>query len=390
MRVVPPMLLPALGLSLGLALGSVAAADEVTAKEAETFARGLQKQLEEGKVRAFASSFDNRALVKSAVQRVDAPQELKKGFVAGATRKLDFGQQIAAAIKEEGSYTFLRVQAEPLRARFRLLLPGGGVNYHDLTLTKRGKRISIVDVYVYISGEALTVTLRRAFRMAVASQTKGDGVFLRTAKQFQQAQRLHAQGEHRRAYDLMCSLKGEWARTPSFLTVKVMVATEIDEETLVKAVEEYERLLPDSPSLHLVMIDKLIVQEKWKEVFMRLDALDAVVGGDPYLKVLRANCHTLAGQPQKAKALLKKAAEEEPTLADAHYTLIDAALALEDWNLVSAELSLLERDFGVEWGDLSQVEGFQAYTKSDSYKKWLRRGRAKEGGTPPGGVPDGR
>ncbi len=383
MRVVPLILL--------LALGSAASADEVTVKEAETFARGLQKQLEEGKLRAFSRSFDGRALLKESVGRVDAPQEMRDGFVNGALRSFDFGQQIAAAIKEEGSYTFLRVQAEPLRARFRLLLPGGGVNYHDLTLTKRGAgQISIVDVYIYVSGEALSVTLRRAFRMAVASQTKGDGAFLRTAKKFQQAQRLHVQKEHRKAYDLICSLKGEWCRTPNFLTIKVMIATEIDEETLIKAVDEYERLLPDSPSLHLVMVDKLIVQKKWKEVFARLDALDKVVGGDPYLKVLRANCHTMSGHPEQAKALLKKAAEEEPTLADAHYTLIDAALALEDWTLVSAELSVLERDFGVEWGDLSQVEGFRAYTQSDSYKKWLRRGRDEKSGTPPRSVPDGR
>ena len=38
-----------------------------------------------------------------------------------------------------------------------------------------------------------------------------------------------------------------------------MVATEIDEDTLIEAVNEYQRILPDSPSLHLILVDKLIV-----------------------------------------------------------------------------------------------------------------------------------
>lgn len=387
MRVVPLLLV--------LALAATAGADEITVKQAEKFGRELEKELQAGQVRSFSSRFDNRALLKEAVSRVDAPQAMRDGFMKGALSGFSFGEQIASAIKEEGSYTFLRVQAEPLRVRFRLLLPGGGVNYHDLTLAKNSMgRLSIVDVYVYVSGEALTVTLRRAFRLAVASETKGDGAFLRMAKQFQRAQQLHLQKKHRQAYDLLNSLKGDWTKSSNFLTVKVMVATEIDEETLIEAVNEYQRILPDSPSLHLILVDKLIVEKKWKEVFKHIDALDELVGGDPYLKVLRANCHTISGHPAKAKVLLKKAAKEEPTLADIHYTMIDAALALEDWNLVSSELTLLEREFGVEWGDLSQVEGFKAYAQSESYAKWLRRKRGKSGGedskTPPGSVPDGR
>jgi hypothetical protein len=384
MRVVPFLLL--------LALGSAASAGEITVKQAEKFGKSLQKKLEKGEVRSFSGCFDNRALLKEAVGRVDAPQAMRDSFVKGALGGFNFGEQIAAALKEEGSYTFLRVQAEPLRVRFRLLLPGGGVNYHDLSLAQNSMgRLSIVDVYVYVSGEALSVTLRRAFRLAVASQNKGDRTFLTMANKFQRAQQLHVQKKHRQAYDLLCTIKGEWARTPNFLTIKVMIATEIDEATLIKAVDEYQRVLPDSPSLHLILVDKLIIEKKWKEVFKHVDALDALVGGDPYLKVLRANCHTLAGHPEKAKAALLKAAKEEPTLADIHYTLIDAALVLEDWDLVSAELTLLERDFGIEWGDLSQVEGFKAYARTKSYAKWRERKQRKGGekpDTPPGSVPD--
>lgn len=386
-------------LLLVLALAATASADEITVKQAEKFGRELQKELEAGDIRSFSSRFDNRALLKEAVSRVDAPQAMRDGFVKGALSGFSFGEQIASAIREEGSYTFLRVQAEPLRVRFRLLLPGGGVNYHDLTLAKNGMgRLSITDVYVYISGEALSVTLRRAFRLGVASQKAGDKDFLKMADSLKRAQQLHAEGRHQEAYNVLRTIKGEWAKTSNFLTIKVMVATEIDEKTLIEAVNEYQRILPDSPSLHLILVDKLIVEKKWKEVFEHIDALDELVGGDPYLKVLRANCHTVSGHPEKAKVLLKKAAKEEPTLADAHYTMIDAALALEDWNLVSSELTLLEREFGVEWGDLSQVEGFKAYTRSESYAKWLRRKSGGAGGSgggegsqsPPGSVPDGR
>lgn len=384
MRVLAPLLLL-------LALAPPLQADEITAKEAEEFGRALQKSLREGDLDAFAGRFDNRALVEGAVARVDAKPEDKAAFVRGALKSLDFGRQIAGAIQEEGSYTFLRVRSDPLRVRFRLILPDSSLNYHDLTLARDASgRVRAADVYVFVLGEALSVTLRRAFR----SGMKHNRGFLREAEKFKRAQALHAEQQHREAYELLNTLAGDWPKTPSVLALKIMVAVELDEETLVKATEDFEAALPDSPALHLVLIDKLIVQKKWKEVFAHIEALDGLVGGDAFLKVMRANCYTLQGKLPQAKAQLVKATQQEPTLLDAHYSLIDVALALEEWQLVSDQLTLVEREFAIEWGDLTQFEGFVPYTRTKEFQRWLRRhedsSRRSPANSPPGDVPEGR
>lgn len=357
-----------------LALAPLARGEEISERDATRFAKAIEKSISARDLRTFSRYFDNRAVIETAVQRADAPQGAKDSFIKGAVQGFDLGNQISTALKDDGSYTFLRLARDPLRLRFRVLLPEGGVNYHDLSLARDAAgKLRVVDAYVYISGEALTVTLRRAFRSAMASQGRGDGAFLRGAKQVERAQKLYAAGKPAQALKVLDGLKGDWATMPNVLTMKVLIAVDVDEAALVKATDAYERALPDSPALHLVLVDKLILQKKWKKVFKRIDSLETLVGGDPFLNVLRANCHTLAGDPVKSKVLLKQAVKDEPTLKEAHFALADLGLTTEDWELVAAELIVLERDFDVEWGDLSQVEGFAGFAKSKAYKTWLKR-----------------
>src|SRR5262249_23520085 len=93
-------------------------------------------------------------------------------------------QRVLEPIQAGASYTFLRPHRVEGRERllFRLVLPDGGVNYHDVVLDRRADgRILGSDIYDFANGEFLSQTARRAYllallRIAEAPQARLRGV----------------------------------------------------------------------------------------------------------------------------------------------------------------------------------------------------------------------
>ena len=97
-----------------------------------------------------------------------------RGVRSALSGPRSLGAQIATAVQAGGDYRFLRIrkQGDKKRLLFRLLLADDeGLNYHELPLAKRpdGKVVAI-DIYVYMSGETLSTTVRRMYLPLVAKR----------------------------------------------------------------------------------------------------------------------------------------------------------------------------------------------------------------------------
>lgn len=105
--------------------------------------------------------------------------------------------------------------------------------------------------------------------------------------------------------------------------------------------------------------------------------LDEAIGGDPALDVMRARAYEDAGRIAEARTCASRAAEREPALDGAWWTLVDVALRQKDWKEVARGLEGAETNLGWKPGDHAAESGYEEFVKSDEYRAWL----AQRGGS---------
>lgn len=358
-------------LSLTLAPGLCWAQAEITPAEIEAWAKTVQEGLAQGDAAAFDGVFDTPGFVKTVLAKVEASPAMKKGMGEGIGGSFAMGPQLKQAIEAGGSYVFLRAVSDPPRARFRLVLGEEGFNYHDLRMVKTNGTLKARDIYVYTNGEWLSAGMGRLLQSQ--AQTGDPKVFQANARKLQTARELLQAGDFAGAKAALAGLPPEFDTQPSVGVLRVQIAVNLSDEDLVRATRDFEAKHPGSPALPFVLIDQFLVQERWEELFAQLDTLDEAVGGDPYLDVMRGHSQFAKGDYAKSEARFRRAAKRERTLTDAHFALIDIGLVTKNWALVVEKLTLLEAEFGVEWGDLTEVDGFQEFVQSADYKAWISK-----------------
>lgn len=109
------------------------------------------------------------------------PAEQRRAFLKGMTTTLQqagVGQQIVKSSEGDGSYQLLRVRSVEGRPRplFRLISQDGALNYHEYTLARHNDgKVAAEDIYIYVTGEPLSQTLRRFIIPAVATHQRKGG-----------------------------------------------------------------------------------------------------------------------------------------------------------------------------------------------------------------------
>ena len=99
--------------------------------------------------------------------------------------------------------------------------------------------------------------------------------------------------------------------------------------------------------------------------------IDKFIGGDPYLHVLRANCHFLNDEPAKAREFIQKALAAEPTLIDAYWMVVHFALTDQDHDETLRLLNEIDEKFELVFEDLTQVPEYAEFVKSPQYREWM-------------------
>jgi tetratricopeptide (TPR) repeat protein len=162
-------------------------------------------------------------------------------------------------------------------------------------------------------------------------------------------------------------------RDPTAMLLWLRCATGLSDEEYREALADFRRLFPDHPGAELVAIGAWFARGEPREALGAIERLDKAVG-DPYLGVLAASARKLAGEPAQAKAALRSAIAREPTLAEAHYVLLDIVLGERDWAEAKRLLIALEEGCGIRMqDDLSELLPYREFAKSAEYREWQAR-----------------
>ncbi|MFN3200177.1 MAG: tetratricopeptide repeat protein [Bradymonadia bacterium] len=359
-------------------------AQQVTPALARTFAESFEKAAKSKDAVALNNLIDWNMLLEISTEGLDLPSQMKSGFMSGLKSTAGGGPLAAGiiqALNAGGSYDFLKVREVngQRRALFRLIMPGeGGVNYHDVVLgAGSGGKVKAIDIYVYLTGEPISQTFRRllipmAASTGIAARLGGEEALLvKHLDDLQVIGNAVQSGDHKTALRRYATLPKELQEEKSIQLMRLTAAQNANDDVLyAKAIEEVERLFPNDPSLDMLLIDGYFMKKDWAKVLESVDRLDARIGGDPYLNIMRSGVMLEKGSNDEALALGAKALEALPELADAHWTHLSAALRSEDYALALKDMNTLTSKFQVVFGDLTTNPEFAGFVKSPQYTEW--------------------
>jgi hypothetical protein len=363
----------------------------LTDEECLAFARGFVADVAAGDVDAAAGRIDWDALLERVTAGYEADDDFVRGFRRGFLRARQNPGNIVPAIVEAtqtgGSYVLLRVheQEGTKRALFRMLKEGG-VNYHDCILA-RGKdgTLRIADIYVYLSGENISATLRRLFLPAAAQASRSflekllgsESELVKHLPSIQRMVIVTREGRPAEALRIYRSLPSSVQKEKCVLLARFQAAQAVGEEEEIAATDEVKKQFPDDPSLDLLAVDSLCFRKHYDAALACVDRLDAALGGDPYSDLLRGTINYMKGDRVAAARFSSKAIAAEPTLEQAHWTLVQIALDEKNHAETARLLLRIEDVLELELGDLTDIPGYAEFVKSPEYREWLNRHQPK-------------
>lgn len=309
-------------------------------------------------------------------QRLLAAKTLKASMNAASLSSL-----ILTHVEAGGSYKSLRLHEIDGQDRvlFRLITEETGVSYHDYILTRAtGGQIAVSDIYMYAAGELVSQTLRRLLLPVVAELDKSstsslrgsDRAFLNNMAKYQEmAEALRAENkpEVLRIYK---TLPEEFRLQKSVMLLYLKASTG-DVVEFTKAAELYRKLFPADPAVELLSTHHFMLKNMNDELLRCIDDLDRVMGGDPYLNVLRSITYVNAKRFPEARAAAEEAIEQEPSLGDGYRCRINLSLLEKNYVDTLKWLKLLVEKTTEKVPDLAKEADFKDFIQSPQHAEWV-------------------
>lgn len=359
-----------------------------TDEECLAFAKKIEQLVNAGDLQGFAVQLNLDAMIERSIGDIDGVDEVRRGFIKGIQESFKeshgLGGQIISQVAEGGSYNFLRIQEKENQKRvlFRLLNPGnGGVNYHDWILGKRKDGVVCgVDMYIYLSAESLSTTLRRGFLPLAAKASKSifeklsstDNDFLKHMDKFLRLTEAMQKGKSEQVLQIYRSLPASLQKDKNILLLRIHAAMNLDEKIYIAALEDFRKYHPTDPCVDMLYIDVNVCRENFVEAFACIDRLDESVGGDPYLNLMRANLKLQQEDVEAARNLATQAIEDDGSLEVGYWVLVTISLQEQQYKKTLELLNMIESKFNKELGDLTQFPDYAGFVASPQYEEWIQ------------------
>lgn len=319
--------------------------------------------------------------------------QFKADFLAEVKSSNSLGAQIIATVNNGGSYEFLELKksSSTVVAIFRMILPGGrGVNYHEYQLAKtKTKNVIASDIYVYLTGETLSQSIRRNLITGLAENDDDSKVGLAgTDKQIadnvsviKDLTKALSEEKPERARSLLLKLPPEVRADKAIQTLTLN--TYKRSAAFETVVEQIRSANPDDVFMEMLAIDAFASQKKYDEAIDAIDKVSARVGGDPYLMVLKGRMELKKGNEKIGRKLITDAINVDDNLLNGYWNLVSFSLTDKKHEETLRLLKTIDKKFKVNFRDLTEIPSYKNFVKSDEYAEWSKYRAANTAPTEP-------
>lgn len=339
----------------------------------------------------FENNFDSSAFVANVLKDTDA--DLNDGFTQGFMKGVgDTSEKLADKILGEinnGAYYNLinyryNIIEKAYYFTFRIYSEATGINYHDYKVCTDGETLKVNDIYIYITGEHLSETMKRIFEISMNDQNKlafdSDKSAVNAMFKVLNARKLAEQGQHLEAYNLIDDIEGSLADEKFLLLIKMMFAAQVDETTYENIISKFAKLYPKDPTLYIKLIDFYILKENYPLVHENIDKL-IFETEDDFLNFFKAHVYLLQEDYENAEKYYSYVNKNYPEIFDAYVgemisltfqSKFDKTLEIAQF-LVDEGYDKKELIEFFEEKELDGTNALDAFVNSNIYKQWKLR-----------------
>lgn len=365
-------------------LVSNASAAQADSNEYERFGRLIVAALIDGDAEAFSQAIDKEALLDRVFEGMPRDSktvsELRTGLAGGLDR---VGAIITNNLGENALLTFVRHRHmnDGNYALMRIDFGEKGLNYLDFVLRKdETGSVKIIDWHDYSQGQLYTASLRQAIVLMVPHERNLFEKLLgvnklnkKEARQFAELAKLQREQNYAEWLKKYSGLSEKLKYSRILLVTRALIASAIgDSDQYRLALGDIHEHLGDDPTLSLVLIDYYFYEEDYKAAQEALESLAEYTGGDAAIDHLRANIYLVAKNYPESIRFARIAIEQDAAYEDAYWTLLDASVLTEQYQMAVSVMEKLENHFGYEFNptQMAKVEGYEGFAKSDAFAKW--------------------
>jgi hypothetical protein len=370
-----------------LLLAVLAQAAAAPLDRAADFARSLEAAVAKGDTLALDLALDPDAFYGRVVGKTVLSPGIND-FLKPMARLSFASTPIFAVLQPPVAWKFLRVRQadDGIRALFRMTGKGAGFNYQELLLVDDPAGFRIIDYFVLNFGGFQSELARRSIMPSpealqvlniLKAPTAGDFMQDYMENPLNQLSRLFSAGEHAKVLDLYYSKPDFFGKIRIAQVLHINAARNIDAAAHQKAVDEMEAAFKDDPAVAIASIGGHTMHHEKDKALAAIDRVDKAVGGDLFLNVTRANLYFECKDAAKARELAKLVTEKEPSLSHGWWTLIGMQLSEKDYKGVAASLTGAEKNLGLHFENLDEIEIYADFAKSPEYAEWMKGRKPK-------------
>ncbi len=347
-----------------------------------TFAQTLADSLDSGNAEFFNQFFDVDSLTNGILENIHGPKITKEGFKKGVTDNLDVGENILGAMGIDGHCKLLRVTVDQdsiPKALYRMVSQGG-VNYFELYLQKNTQdTIEIIDYYPYAVGQRFSNTLRRIYLSSLSdlrdsiktdSLSREDSIYVANIPVLDQIGSLFEKNEFGKALALIDSFPPAFQEDKMIQISKLNIAFNEGGETYLQTEEEFKKRYPKDPIVEVILLDFAFAKQEHTQALAIIDSLNKKIGGDTYLKVMKATIYADLEKYDTAISLLKEAIESEASMEEPYWQIIALYMEQKKYEEVVALFPQMQELFDINPAEFLVYDGYNSFWESEAYNSW--------------------
>jgi thioredoxin-like negative regulator of GroEL len=295
-------------LALGLIVFAAACKQpekQITKEQALEFASSIGKSIYKKDKSFFNDAFDAAMLVsRIKAADPDKPSDYWRGIRQQVGASLDFGDKVIAALGEKGTYNLVKQYEKDGKQHliFRMFSTEG-FNYHDFELAGKDKKVKIADIYIYITGEYFSETLKTLYAEMV--DLKDENAMYK-ASQLNRVRKLLQNGQNEKAKEIIDALPLNLQMLKVVQIYNIQVCSQISDSLQTDAIDKFQRDFPGDPSLDLVLINGYFLKKKYDEALACVNRLDKQINTDPFLDYYRGLIYNMQGKTAEAQQSLER------------------------------------------------------------------------------------
>jgi tetratricopeptide (TPR) repeat protein len=317
----------------------------------EDFGYALNETISNEDVTAYLDLFSKEnfeAKVDNGIKSKDT--SFKRGVVTGMMNAVNKLPEKIILEAKDGYYDFISYRYDDktttYHALFRLYGDEVGINYHDYELIKNpdGDGFLFSDIYIYLSGENFSESLKRLVKISIAAQQNS------LSKDFDKLYKtiqFNTSGEFKKSLEYANQLNGPVKNDKFFMILKTIIASNVSNDAYLDSLKKLVEIHGEDPTININKIDYYTYLQEYDLAKVAIEQLMDETKDD-FLNLMMGNLYFEQGDFAQAQVHFKEIVTNYDDFFTGHASYLTALTSNKEYKKAIEYLDELVQEYDKE------------------------------------------